>query len=546
MRRKKDVINNKIKRRAAWMFTISLIVYLALIGRLAYIQVVKDEYYRKKAYNQSEVQVQLSSNRGIIYDKNNKQLTDNKKETVMIIRKIKFELNKEEVNMLKSITKMKEADIYTAFQDNKHVIELPVKYMNSKYEKILKSKYVLIKQKTYRYSDENILTHIIGYINEDENKGVSGIEKSKDDFLKDKNTEYVQAFIAKNIGLVQGSVKTKKNNDDKNLRLTIDYDIQKIVEKAMDSQINPAAVVVSDVDTGEILSISSRPNFDPDEIEKYVNSKNGELLNRAVQSTYPPGSIYKIVVAYAALEAKVIDDEEIFNCTGEVEVGGHTIRCPIEGGHGSQTFEQAFANSCNTTFVKVAQRLGTKKILEATEKLHLSEKVDIGLDDEISKKLPKNIDIGNLSIGQGELEFTPLQINQLTQIVANNGLYRPLYLYDSILDKNMNVVKVLKSNKNKDIISPYTIGNLKDMMKLVTTIGTADSLKDINGGAAGKTGSAQSYGDGKQLTHGWFTGFYPANRPKYAITVFVYDGKSGSGSAVPIFKQICEEIDKIK
>lgn len=545
MRNKKSVIPIRIKRRAAWIFTIMITIFLGLVGRLTYIQVIEDEFYRKKAYEQSEVQVQLSSNRGIIYDRNNKPLTDTKKEKIMIIRKIKFELNKEEISMLKSITKMKDEEILAAFQENKYVIELPVNNTYSKFENILKEKEVLIKEKTYRYSDENILTHIIGYINEDENKGVSGIEKSKDDFLKNKNTEYVEAFIGRTIGLVQGSIKTEKSNDDKNLKLTIDYNIQKIVEKALDSQDNPSAVVISDVDSGELLSISSRPNFDPDEIEKYVNSKDGELVNRAVQSTYPPGSIFKIVVAYAALEYKVVDDNEIFNCTGEIDAGGHIIKCPKEGGHGYQTFEQAFANSCNTTFVEVGQRLGTQKILKAAKKLHLEEKVGIDLDDEASKKIPQNIDIGNLSIGQGELEFTPLQINQVTQIIANNGLYRPLYLYDGILDKNMNVIKSLKSNKEKDIISPYTIGSIKNMMKLVNTIGTGSDLKDLKGESGGKTGSAQSYGDGKQLTHGWFTGFYPANKPKYAITVFVYDGKSGSGSAVPIFKQICEDINKI-
>lgn len=545
MRNKKNVISIRIKRRAAWMFTIILAIFIGLLGRLTYIQVIEDEFYRKKAYDQSEVQVQLSSNRGIIYDRNNKPLTDTKKETIMIIRKIRFKLNEEEITMLKSITKMKDEEILAAFQDSKHVIELPVNYMNSTYENILKEKDVLIKEKTYRYSDENLLTHIIGYINKDENKGVSGIEKSKDDFLKNKNTEYVQAFIGRTIGLVQGSVKTEKSDDDKNLKLTIDYDIQKIVEKALDSQDKPSAVVISDVDSGELLSISSRPNFDPDEIEKYVKSKDGELVNRAVQATYPPGSVFKIVVAYAALEYKVVKEGEIFNCTGEIDAGGHIIRCPKEGGHGSQTFEQAFANSCNTTFVKVAQRLGTQKILLAAKKLHLEEKIGIGLDDEVSKELPEDIDIGNLSIGQGELEFTPLQINQLTQIVANNGLYRPLYLYDSILDKNMNEIKNLKSSKDKDIISPYIIGNIKNMMKLVNTIGTGDDLKDLKGQSGGKTGSAESYGDGKKLTHGWFTGFYPANKPKYAITVFVYDGKSGAGSAVPIFKQICEDINKI-
>ena len=158
--------------------------------------------------------------------------------------------------------------------------------------------------------------------------------------------------------------------------------------------------------------------------------------------------------------------------------------------------------------------------------------------------MPNDIAIRNLSIGQGDLEFTPLQINQMTQIVANNGTYKPLYIYDSIVGNNNNIIKTFKPSKSEEIISPYTMTIIKEMMKDVSKNGTAKALNDLEGGSGVKTGTAQSVSNGSKVNHGWITGYYPEKNPKYAITVFVEGTKKANKSAVPIFKEICLAINK--
>jgi penicillin-binding protein 2 len=419
-------------------------------------------------------------------------------------------------------------------------------------EKLLE-KNIIVEERTLRYSSDWLLSHTIGYIKRSDKVGKSGIEKAMDNILKNSNEKYVSAFKAgasgntQDLGILKGSIKTVNEVEDaRHIKLTIDKDIQKKVEQIVDKEENPTAVVISDVDTGEILCISSRPNFDPNNIAKYIQSKKGELVNRTAQSIYPPGSIFKIVVLYAALEQGVIDENYTYNCTGKTKVGsnGEILNCHKKEGHGIENLQQAFSNSCNTAFFDIANKVGEDKIIEYAKKLHLDEPVDIGIDEEKYREISTEIPIRNLAIGQGSIGFTPLQINQMTQIVANNGTYKPLYLYDSIVNNDKNIVKSFRSSKSEEIISPYTITIVKEMMKGVSKDGTGKDLKDLKGGCGVKTGTAQSTSNGAKVDHGWITGFYPEERPKYAITVLVEGTQQNSKSALPIFKEICQKLSE--
>lgn len=541
------------KRLSIVLFTFSFI-FMSLFARLMYIQAYKGKVYYERAIRQSEIKIDLTSNRGTIYDRDNVALTDNENEDIVVILKRNFNLDKEKIDILKKVTKLSEKEIYNEFETKSNMIELKIKYLNENLRKEIESKSaILIVNKKYRYRSENILTHVLGYINKYENKGVSGIEKSKNDLLKDQNREYVEAFVDARKNVIPGSFKKYKSNNTnyKNIKLTIDYNIQSIVEKALDKKHKDGAVVVSDVNTGEILAMTSRPNFNPNKIEKYINSENQELLNKAIQCKYPPGSIFKIIVTLAAFEEGVVDEEEKFNCKGYIEFDGMKIKCWKREGHGEETFKEAFYNSCNPVFVEVGKRLGSKKILETAKRMGLSDKIDIGLEEEKETALPKGDSvkgnaIGNISIGQGDIEVTPLQINQMTQIIANNGVYKKLYLFDSILDQNMNEIEKYKIEKDKVVMSPFIVNRTKKLMEGVVEEGTAKNIKGIHGNSAGKTGSAEYYINGKKFVHGWFTGYYPAKIPKYVVTVFVYDGKSGGGAAAPVFKDIIENINNIK
>ena len=189
-------------------------------------------------------------------------------------------------------------------------------------------------------------------------------------------------------------------------------------------------------------------------------------------------------------------------------------------------------------------KVGKEKIIEAVKTLHLDESVGIGLEEEVSSNIPDEISIRNLAIGQADIEFTPIQINQLTQIIANNGTYKPLYMYDSIINNDKNIIKKFQNSKSEEIISPYIMTKIKEIMKSVSKDGTAKELNDLDSGCGVKTGTAQSSLNGVSITHGWITGFYPSDNAKYAITVLVEGTENESKSAIPIFKEICNKINK--
>lgn len=551
MRINKD--KTKFKRLDIILYTF-ILLFILLSLKLLYIQAVKGKEYCDKAIRQSKIKVDLTSNRGYIYDRNNVLLTDKEEQRIVVILKRNFKLDEEKLKLLESVTKMSEKDIYKEFQTKNNLIELKIKSLDEKRKKEIENQSsIMIVNKKYRYLKENLLSHVIGYTKKYENEGLSGIEKAKNEILKDQKKEYVEAFVDARKNVVPGSFKKYRdeNMKAKNIKTTIDFNIQKIAEKALDKKKSNGAIVISDVNSGEILSIVSRPNFDPSKIENYINSKNQELLNKAIQCTYSPGSIFKIVVALAAFEEDAVDENEKFNCNGKIDLYGMTIRCWKRDGHGEETFKEAFYNSCNPVFVEIAKRIGSKKILDMAKKMELEGSIGIGLKEEKRTLLPsgeeiKGNAIGNIAIGQGDIEVTPIQINQMTQIIANNGVLVKLRLFDSVLNEDMKTIEKYEKPQEKVVVSPFVVNKVRKLMEGVVDEGTASIAKDIKGGSAGKTGSAESYIKGKKLVHGWFTGYYPKIQPKYAITVFIYDGKSGAGAAVPVFKDIIENINNIK
>lgn len=565
MSRKNSSIKYASKNRMYFIFVLFILIYGFLIYRLVDIQFVHSDFYKKCVRDQSSSSINLSSGRGAIYDRNNKKITDTKSEDVIIIQKDKINMDNGYMKLIERVTGLDNSKIYEKIQENpvSPMVELKVSKMDNNLKSKLEKENIVIDKKTYRYSDEDILAHTIGYIDKDSN-GVSGIEKSKNDVLKDKNLDYVEVFKAgssgnsgknKKIGVLDGSVRVnEKSKDDRHLKLTVDYDIQKKLEKLVDKEQNPSAVVISDVKSGEVLAMTSRPNYDRESISEYLKMANGELENRAIKYMYAPGSVFKIVVLYAALEEGVIDENYTYTCTGSSEVNGRVLKCNKLDGHGTLNLEQAFANSCNTAFLDIALKVGKEKIVETAKKLHLDQEVGIDIYGEKSGNIQGGIDIVNLCIGQGEMMFTPLQVNQMTQVIANNGSYYPLHIYDSIINNKKEIVKAFKTTKeDKGDISPYIVSKIKNMMKSVASEGTAKELSTLQKGSGVKTGTTQATINvenadktiGKKIiTHGWVTGFYPKENPKYAITVIIEGTKDSSKHATPLFKEICETILK--
>lgn len=551
MARKKDNIETKFKSRSYSMIFLFISIYSFLIYRLINIQVVDSDIYKEKMISQNTYRVDLNSGRGSIYDRNGNLLTDTFKNQIIVAEKKKLFNDTKYKELVKNTANIDEIELFKCIEEQREssVVEIKTDKLSKEVKEELEKEGLIVAEKIERYSSDKLLSHTIGYIKKSDKVGEAGIEKSMEDILNNSNKKYVSAFKAGdkyNIGILKGSIKNINEDENaKNIRLTIDKSIQKEVEKILDKEENPSAVVISDIDTGEILSMASRPTFNPNNLSEGSSIDDGKFTNRAIQRTYPPGSVFKIVVLYAALDNKIVDENYSYNCVGKVNISkNEELKCNNLNGHGVQNLQQAFSNSCNTAFYDIALKTGKKNILNSARKLHLNEKVDIGLDEEKNRELPNDIAIRNLSIGQGDLEFTPIQINQMTQIVANNGRYRPLYIYDSIIDNDKNIIKTFKTSKSEEIISPYIMTIIKEMMKDVSKNGTAKDLIDLEGGSGVKTGTAQSVSNGNKVNHGWISGYYPEKNPKYVITVFIEGTKENSKSAIPIFKEICEAINK--
>lgn len=546
----------KNKRKLLLFNFTTLLLFGLIVARLFYIQIIKGEEYKKAAIRQRTIEVQIKPSRGIIFDRNLIPLTNKDKVRTIFIFKDFY--NRDELSkILKTLINIDKDDIekYTVSRKD-NVIEIP---LYKEINKLKDYKGIFIEDKISRYDKTNVLSHVIGYINKSENKGESGIERAFDNILKlDDSYGKIALVVDGKKKVIPGirKIETLKKSNKKatNVKLTIDYNIQKAVEKVMDAENKNGAVIVADVKNGDILAMVSRPNFEQDNVVDFLNSSNMELYNKAIQVSYPPGSLFKIIVLAAALQSGKIDLNKKYFCKGYEEVGNIKIACHSykDGGHGELNLEEAFYKSCNSVFIEIGKTVGAKKIIETGRKFGFGELVDIGLLEEVKGNLPEGNEllgpaIGNISIGQGSIEVTPLQITNMIITIANNGIMKDMSIVDSLVTEDGHIVKKIKRDRAKRILEPYYAKIIQKYMEKVVTVGTAKNISmDEIGGAAGKTGSAQAVYNKKKTIHAWFAGYFPKKNPKYAITVLIENGISGGKTAAPIFEKIAKEIQKIK
>ncbi|GAB6087902.1 peptidoglycan D,D-transpeptidase FtsI family protein [Alkaliphilus crotonatoxidans] len=557
MRRENKLDQEKIKTsRILILGVVSSLIIMALGVRLFYIQFFKHELYTTEVNKQRSLTIPLSSGRGLIYDRNLIPLTDRTEETVIIVFPQLFTESEENMSFLSEITGISIANLKLRLPQGGYPVEFtPREALDWQDQRIVNTRGLFIINKRKRYDQHHVLSHVIGYISGVDRRGISGLEKSMEEILQGQESRAVAAILDGRKRLLpgEGYRLIDASTKEQHVKLTVDYHIQKIIESALDQKHYQGAIVVSEVATGKILAMASRPNFDPNQINQHLNSQGDELYNKAVQMTFPPGSIFKIIVAAAALEDHQVTLEEEFTCTGMETVGNIEIRCNSfeKGGNGTLSFQEAFAKSCNSTFIQVGQRLGANRIMEMARAFGLGQRVDINLVEEEAGYLPQGDQligpaIGNISIGQGEIEVTPLQINQLTQIIANDGVKKPLTIVEGIIDGQYRTLQSFDREEEAPFLRAATIKQLQHLMGQVMEYGTGKGVGSQLGAiTAGKTGTAQSSSRGKTVLHAWFSGYYPKENPQYAITIFIQDGQSGGGIAVPLFKEIVEAIGEL-
>ena len=540
--------NKRIKSRIFAFKVLSTIVFFALIGRLYFIQIYNSEELKLESLKQRSIEVSLNSNRGPIYDRNLIPLTNREKTKTIVGQRDAIVNNKDLLETIRKNTALSYWELYEVLNSNNKIIQIPL----IRDIELPNINNIFVIDKINRYSEDNLLSHVIGYINRAENRGEAGIEKVYDEFLKNTDKESLFIEYDKNRSLILGGSyyvdSSTKPEEPSGVKLTIDYRIQKIVENILDEVNEKGAVVVADMESGEILALASRPSFNQKNIEDYLNRKDMSLYNKAIQVSYPPGSIFKIVVSLAALEENLDFLNRDYYCNGYEKINNVVIKCNNSNGHGKIDLREGFAKSCNSIFIQIGKEIGAKKIIEMAQKLGFGQKMNIGLLEEVEGSLPEGEEllgpaIGNISIGQGKIQATPLQITNMMLIIGNDGVNKDMTIVQGITTKDGRMIKPYNKEEDRRVISKESAKIVQELLKEVINTGTASSIDlDDIGGGAGKTGSAEGILRGEPIIHGWFAGFFPREKPKFAITVLVEEASSGSKSAAPIFERICKEI----
>ncbi len=410
------------------------------------------------------------------------------------------------------------------------------------------------------YPVGRLLSHVVGYVGEIsleelralQNKGYeggddigkSGIEKFYESVLRGGvGGEEIEVDA---VGRKVRSLSYRPGAPGKSLTLTIDLVIQRFVDTALGE--NRGVALVMDPKSGEILAYVVHPSYDPNPLSWGVSPQEWKalirhplkpMLNRAIAGAYPPGSIFKPIVALGALQEGVITPKTRFLCTGKFKLGNRTFRCWLEWGHGNVDLLDAIKFSCDIYFYNVGLLMGVNKIVKYSKMFGLGEKTGIDLPGEKSGLLPtprwkKKVfkdrwykgDTVNLSIGQGFLLVTPIQMLRAYAAIANGGY---------LVTPHLVVNGVFSNRKIKLPINQRYIRLINNDLVAVVDGGTGRraSVKGVK--VAGKTGTAQNpHGE----DHAWFVCYAPADDPKYVVLVFVEQGGHGSQKAAPIAGEI--------
>ncbi len=582
-------------KKLRWIF-IGVIVLFGIISfRTAFLQVVKGDEYREAAEENRIRITEIKAPRGIIYDRHGTALTHNIPNFVLsFVPGDLPENDDDKTALLNQINQILQTDIETLWQTINeapaHTFKSYVLQDHIPYEKALLLRIATsdlpgfnISISTFReYISSQYFSHILGYMGKiteqeieeypgysyDDYLGKSGIELYYEDTLRGEHGK--KEIEVNSLGKESKIITETEPVSGTNVVLTIDSDLQNTLGQAIDdltaqsNSITGAAAIAMDPNNGQILALASAPSFDSnrftlglssEEYNEVIKNPKQPLFNRAISGEYPSGSTIKPLIALAGLEEGVITDKTTVLSTGGIRIGQWFFPDWKAGGHGVTDVRKAIAESVNTFFYAVGggyediEGLGVSKIKSYLELFGLNSNLGIDLPGESSGFLPtkewkketkgENWYIGDtyhLSIGQGDLLVTPLQVANYTSIIANGGTYYQPTLLHSYTDSKNNILE----NNNPEIIRNNFIEkqyyqDVQQGLRDGVLYGSSISLSNLPFSVAGKTGTAQF--NNQDDTHAWFTCYAPYENPEIVITVMVENGGEGHATALPIARQ---------
>ena len=402
-----------------------------------------------------------------------------------------------------------------------------------------------------RYSDSALALHLVGSCTE--NGGQNGIEKAYDQWLSDASGELTVTCrinaAGKSLDGTRQEVTDTTANSDRGVMLTIDSRIQNIAETAAARHITSGAVIVADVDSGEIVAMVSLPAYRRSDVAAVLHDESAPLINRALLA-YNAGSVFKPVVAAAALEHG-LDPEELYECEGTVRAGSLTMGCINHTAHGSVNLNDAIAHSCNTYFIHTAQRIGGGAILDMAQNLGFGSATQLAsryaasagtLPAPSSLSLPAAL--ANFSFGQGTLTVTPVQVTGMMLAIARGGEYIEPTVIKGLTDGHGHMLSPPVQQETRRAMSRQTAERIGDCLRSAVLEGTAKAGASEKITSAAKTGTAETgiIRNGKAINQAWYAGYFPYEDPRYVCVVLAEGGTSGGGSAGPVFQEIANRM----
>ena len=554
-----------------------LSLFTALWGRIFYFQVIRGEEISLAATVMRSQRIELrEQQRGDILDRNRQPLTSTNTSTALFLSP---DLVKRDIEARqKEAPGLTETEYYKQLAASMAAVATGLSGENVKaivQAALPQSHFVMIKQGleqaeiqhlteaalpglvlapfNERYGHEGFCAHVLGYTDRSqEGAGKSGIEKSYDYVLRGAvgAPQMVSVVDARGRAIPGLTGKLQASGEERGaVVLTIDRRIQEVAEKAMDYRAERGAAVVIDTHSKEILAMVSRPAFDPYSVdEAIVFDGRSPLTNRALSSYYP-GSLFKVLLTAAALEEGLVDFDDQYNCSGQYVFNDQVaISCLKKEGHGLLRFEEAFARSCNPSFIEVGLRLGRTRLLYYVDKVHFIDETLLGYESIAPGSYVK-IDggaaaMGNASLGQQGVMVTPLQIASLLATVADDGVWAAPSLVKYTLDQDGHRTPV-PGGERIQVISPSTAAQLRLLMEQVVENGTGRAAAIPETRVAGKTATSQTgqmTSEDEEALNTWFAGYLPADKPRWAIVVMVEEGSSGAKNCAPIFRDISQGI----
>jgi len=589
-----DPILAEIIGRRLRIVTIFVIFFVAiLISRLWFLQIIKGPMYRVKSENNRIHLQSIPPFRGLIMDRNGELLVDNRpsydlyvipediKAPEELLQKVKPLISLDQTQSEGFLKKIKTGRSFNPVLLKKNMSREELAVIEANLFNLPGVFIEVSSQRNYIY--DTFASHIIGYlgeINERQLKSGKYMENRQGDLIGQYGIEGIwqnelngrsggRQVEVDAVGRKLRTISEKPPEPGYNIYLTIDKGLQLLAEESLKDK--TGAVVAIDPNNGEVLALASSPVFEPkkfvtgikkEEWNLLVGSKESPLQNRVIRGQYPPGSIYKIIVALAGLEEGVIDPKEEVFCPGYYKLGDHSFGCWKKGGHGSVNLYTALRDSCDVYFYRTGRKLGIDRIAHYSRMFGLGKKTGIDLDNEEAGLIPdsdwKKRRFGvawqqgetlSCAIGQSYINVTPIQMASMISTVFNGGLIYKPKVVKMVMSDESKIVQIAPEQPEKINIRSENLELVKKALIAVVNdpSGTGKNSK-VNGiTVAGKTGTAQVINLKKAKTmtpvgdipdeykdHAWFVAVAPAESPKIAIAVLIEHGEGGGRNAAPV------------